>query len=89
MTTSRDPPIPQDIDQAFVWLSDALSDPLRKKRLSSTPEVAAAFIEKAALVLSAIAERDGHRVLSQLLVEAAIEAAEQTKTFRRAGKIVT
>lgn len=81
--------MPQDLDEALVWLSNVLKDPERKERLSSTPQLAAAFIEKAALVMSAVAQRDGQPMLSQLLVEAAIEAGEQSKIFRRAGKIVT
>jgi len=88
MSTSPDLPVPQDLDEALVWLSDVLRDPERKERLSSSPQLAAAFIEKAALIMSAIAERDGHPVLSQLLVEAAIEAGEKSKLFRRAGQIV-
>jgi hypothetical protein len=80
--------MPEDLDEALVWLSDTLRDPERRGRLAGSPQQAAAFIEKAALVMSEFAQRDGQDVLSQLLVEAAVEAGEQSKTFRRAGKIV-
>jgi hypothetical protein len=66
--------MPEDLDEAADWLSDVLADPEKKKRISATQSSLLSFLENAALILSALAERENELRLSRLLAEVAINA---------------
>jgi hypothetical protein len=70
--------IPEDPNEAALWLLHVLGNPGNKAKLISDKRLAAVFIEHATAILSRLARRDGERALADLLDEANAEAKRHT-----------
>jgi hypothetical protein len=68
--------IPQDSDEAALWLLHALGDPKKKARLVTDKRLSAVFIGHATAIMSRLARRDGEHVLADLLDRAHAEATQ-------------
>jgi predicted transcriptional regulator len=80
MTTVPEFRLPDELDEAVDWLSEAIRNPAFRMQFEASPRALALFAEKTAQILSALAKRDGEPGLSELLAEVAAKARIESQS---------